>query len=100
MARSLKPSAPETASYHGAIWTDARGYATVRLPTGAGRLLPPLEYELRDLEAHSSVRVRGGLKNGRFTIESGEPHVKVAWQPSGRRPASHQPHPQQEEGTR
>ena len=40
MARPLEPSAPETASYHGEIRTDARGYATVRLPTGAGRLLP------------------------------------------------------------
>jgi hypothetical protein len=84
MARSLIPPAPETASYHGEIWTDARGYATVRLPTGAGRLLPPLEYELRDLEARSSVRESGGLKDGRFAIETDEPHVKVAWRISGR----------------
>jgi dipeptidyl aminopeptidase/acylaminoacyl peptidase len=78
MARSLKRSAPETASYHGEIWTDARGYATVRLPAGAGRLLPPLEYEPRDLEALSSVRLSAELRGGRFAIETDEPHVNVA----------------------
>jgi hypothetical protein len=71
MARSLKPAAPEIASYHGEIWTDARGYGAVRLPTGAGRLLPPLEYELCELEAHSSVRRSAELKDGRFAIETG-----------------------------
>ena len=85
MARPLKPAATETASYHGEIWTDARGYATVRLPAGAGPLLPPLEYELRDLEAHSSVRLSAELKGGRFAIETDEPHVKVAWRITGRK---------------
>jgi hypothetical protein len=84
MARPLEPSAPETAAFHGEVWTDARGYATVRLPAGAGRLLPPLEYALRDLEGYSSVRVSGGLKDGRFVIETDEPHVKVAWRITGR----------------
>jgi hypothetical protein len=85
MARPLEPSAPETAAFHGEVWTDARGYATVRLPAGAGRLLPPLEYELRDLEAHSRVRLSAELKGGRFAIETDEPHVKVAWRITGRK---------------
>ena len=85
MARSLKPPAPKTVAYHGEIWTDGRGYATVRLPAGAGRLLPPLEYELRDLEAHGSVRLSAELKGGRFAIETDEPHVKVAWRITGRK---------------
>ena len=100
MARSLNPSAAETASYHGEVWTDARGYATVRLPAGAGRPLPPLAYELCDLDPQSSARVTAELNDGRFTIATDEPHVKVAWRVSGRRPASHQPRPQHEEGTR
>ena len=100
MARSLNPSAAETASYHGEVWTDARGYATVRLPAGAGRLLPPLEYELRDLDPASRARVTAELEGGRFTIATDQPHVKVAWRVSGLRPASHQPRPQHEEGTR
>jgi hypothetical protein len=85
MARPLERSAPEIAAFHGEVWTDARGYATVRLPAGAGRLLPPLEYELRDLEAHSSVRLSAELKGGRFAIETDEPHVKVAWRITGRK---------------
>jgi hypothetical protein len=98
MARSRKPGAPESASYHGEVWTDARGYATVRLPAEAGPLEPPLEYELRDLEPPSSARITAELANGRFTVATDQPHVKVAWRVSGRPPASHTPHRQQEEG--
>jgi hypothetical protein len=99
MARSLNASAAETI-YHGEVWTDTRGYATVRLPAEAGPLGPPLELELRDLDPQSRARVTAELKDGRFTIATDEPHVKVAWRVSGRRPASHQPHTQQKEGTR
>ena len=99
MARSLNRSAAETIAYHGEVWTDARGYATVRLPDDAGPLGPLVELELRDLDLQSRARVTAELKDGRFTIVTDEPHVKVAWRVSGRWPASHQPHPQQE-GTR
>lgn len=85
MAHSPKPAAPESASYHGEVWTDARGYATVRLPVGARPLEPPLEYELRDLEPPTSARITAELEDGRFTIATDQPHVKVAWRISGRR---------------
>ena len=79
-------------AYHGEVWTDARGFATVRLPAGSGPLGPPLEYELRDLEPPSSARVTAELEDGRFTIATDQPHVKVAWWITG------QPqHRQQEE---
>jgi hypothetical protein len=97
MARPLEPSAPETAAFRGEVWTDARGYATVRLPAGAGPLLPPLEYELRDLEPPTSARITAGLENGRFTVATEQPHVKVAWRISGRLSAGHPRHRQQEE---
>jgi len=71
-------------AYHGEVWTDARGYATVTLPPAASRLEPPLEYELRDLEPPSTVRITAELENGRFTVATDEPHVKVAWRISGR----------------
>jgi hypothetical protein len=100
MARSLEHSARDTVAYHGEIWTDARGYATVQLPANAGPLEPPVEYELQDLDPQSRARVSAELKDGRFTIATDEPHVKVAWRIRGRRPASQQPHRQQEEGTR
>jgi hypothetical protein len=84
VARSRKPEAPGTAFYHGEVWTDARGHATVRLPAEAGRLEPPLEYELRDLEPPTSARITAELEDGRFTIATDQPHVKVAWRISGR----------------
>ena len=57
------------------------------------QLAPPLEYELRDLEPPSTARVTGGLRDGRFTIATEQPHVKVAWRLTG-----HRPHRQQEGG--
>ena len=71
-------------AYHGEIWTDGRGFATVRLPAEAVSLDPPLEYELRDLDPPSSARVTSELENGRFTIATAQPHVKVAWRISRR----------------
>jgi hypothetical protein len=71
-------------AFQGEIWTDARGYATVRLPAGAESLEPPLEYELRDLDPPSTARITAGLHDGRFTISTAQPHVKVSWRVSGR----------------
>src|SRR5580765_920924 len=62
MARPLDASTAETNAYHGEVWTDARGYATVSLPAEAGPLEPPVEYELQDLEPPSTARVTGELK--------------------------------------
>jgi hypothetical protein len=77
------PSARKQSSYHGEVWTDARGLATVRLPTEARVLEPPLAYELRDLDPASSARITAELENGRFTIATDQPHVKVAWRVTG-----------------
>jgi hypothetical protein len=87
----------DAVSYHGEVWTDGRGFATVGLPTGAELLLPPLEYELRDLDPPSTARVTSELDDGRFTIATDEPHVKVGWRISGRPAASQPGHRQQEE---
>jgi hypothetical protein len=73
-----------TRVYHGEVWTDGRGYATVRLPADAEPLEPPLAYELRDVEPPSSARISAGLQDGRFTIATAQPHVKVAWRITGR----------------
>ena len=67
------------------------------LPTDVGPLEPPLEYELRDLDPPSTARVTAVLEDGRFTIATDEPHVKVAWRITGHRPAGQPPHQQQEE---
>jgi len=84
-------SPKSSASYRGEVWTDGSGYATVRLPAEVGRLEPPLVYELRDLEPPSSARVTAELEDGRFTIATDQPHVKVAWRVMGRSPQPNQP---------
>jgi hypothetical protein len=72
-------------AYHGEVWTDGRGFATVLLPAELGPLEPPLEYELRDLEPPSSGSVTAELEDGRLTIATDQPHVKVAWRISRRK---------------
>jgi hypothetical protein len=70
------------------VWTDARGYATVKLPADAGPLEPPLEYALRDLDPPSRARVTAKLEDGRFTVATEEPHVKVGWRLTGQHSTS------------
>lgn len=93
MARSTNPPKSSTASYHGEVWTDGRGYATVHLPADADQLLPPLAYELRELEPPSTARITAELQQRRFTIATDQPHVKVGWRISGRlaSDATHRP---------
>src|SRR5712691_11803062 len=85
MARPPASPPAETVSYHGEVWTDGRGYATVRLPVEVDLLEPPLEYELRDLEPPSSARITAGLEKGRCTVATEQPHVKVGWRLTGQR---------------
>ena len=100
MARPRQAVQADTVAYHGEVWTDGRGFATVELPAEATPLEPPLDYELRDLEPPSSARITAELRAGRFTIATDQPHVKVASRVSGRRPASHQRRPHHEEEMR
>jgi hypothetical protein len=69
--------------WSGEVWTDARGYATVSLPRSVGRLHGDLEFELRPATRGVSARVAAQLVDGRFAIETDEPHVKVAWRVRG-----------------
>ncbi len=73
--------------FSGEVWTDARGYATVVLPRSAGRSHGSLEYELRPSTPNVNATIAAQLVDGRFTIATDEPHVKVAWRVSGRPPA-------------
>jgi hypothetical protein len=75
----------ENIACQGEVWTDGSGFATVRLPADAERLEPPVEYELRDLDPPSSARITAELEDGRFTIATDRPHVKVAWRISRRK---------------
>ncbi len=82
----------DSVAYHGEVWTDGSGFATVRLPAEAAPLKPPLRYELRDLEPPSSARITAEFEDGSFRIATDQPHVKVGWRVTG-----HSQHPSQEE---
>jgi hypothetical protein len=75
-------------SFHGEVWTDARGQATVSLPPGAYAPQTELEYALRPIDGESVVHLMAELHDGRFTIATDEPHVKVAWRISRRKEES------------
>ena len=62
--------------WHGEIWTDGNGFACVMLPAGVDG---ELRVELRPLTAGVTATLRGEPTRRRFTIETNEPHVKVAW---------------------
>ncbi len=72
--------------YSGEVWTDARGYATVALPRSVGRLHGSVAYELRPFTNGVTAEIAAELMDGRFTIATDEPHVKVAWRVTAERP--------------
>ena len=74
-------------AHSGEVWTDGRGYATVVLPRSAGRPAGGLEYELRPLVPGVTASIAAELIDGRFTIATDEPHVKVAWRVRATQPA-------------
>jgi hypothetical protein len=84
MTRRAERDDAAPATYSGEIWTDARGYATASLPDDAASLQPPLEHALEVLDGRGEARIATALKDGRFTIETDEPHTKVAWRVAGR----------------
>jgi hypothetical protein len=86
--------------FSGEVWTDARGYATVALPHTVGLLHGGLAYELQPFTAGVTARIAAELSDGRFTIATDEPHVKVVWRVSGRRsPETQKPVIRDEGGT-
>jgi len=83
-------------AYSGEVWTDARGYATVALPTSVGHLHGSLKYELRPFAAGIAAAIAAELVDGRFTIATDQPHVKVAWRVLGGRATDRPVHSKEE----
>ena len=86
MESNESDSAP--VAFSGEVWTDARGYATVALPRAAGGLHGDLAYELRPYTAAVAAVIAAECIDGRFTIATDEPHVKVAWRVVAQRVAA------------
>lgn len=83
-----RSSDADSLAFSGEVWTDARGYATVVLPRAARRLHGNVAYELRPFTDGVVAEIAAELMDGRFTIATDEPHVKVAWRVTGERPNS------------
>jgi hypothetical protein len=66
-------------SHTGEVWTNAGGRAVVVLPPFTRAHRAGFEYQLTPLGAACSANVAEEIVDGRFTIVSDEPHVKVAW---------------------
>ncbi len=58
------------------------------LPEDAHPQQAELEYELHAIDGESGVRMLAGLRDGRFTIATDQPHVKVGWRISQRKEES------------
>jgi hypothetical protein len=79
-------------AFCGEVWTDARGYATVALPHSAGQLHGSLDFDLRPFTPGVTAHVAAEMGDGRFTIATDEPHVKVAWRVSPPGPHENRQH--------
>jgi hypothetical protein len=72
--------------YDGIAVTDARGFATVRLPRYFQALNRSFRYQLTSVGRqhwNAKVAIWNEIADNRFTIRSDQAHVKVSWQVTG-----------------
>jgi hypothetical protein len=66
-------------SYSGEVWTDAACRAVVMLPAFVRSHRAGFDYELTPLVTGCAAHLATEISEGRFTIATDQPHVKVAW---------------------
>ncbi|MEQ1933543.1 MAG: hypothetical protein ABL962_06655 [Fimbriimonadaceae bacterium] len=75
--------------YRGSAVTDAKGFATAKVPSWFDALNEDIQYQLTVIGDKSDnfvlVKIAQELHRGEFLIRTSEPNVKVNWQVSGRR---------------
>jgi hypothetical protein len=72
--------------YRGSVRTDAKGFATVRMPGYFDALNRTFEYQLTVVgRTFARAVVWQEIERNRFVIRTDEPRVKVSWQVSGAR---------------
>ena len=80
--------------YDGVVTTDARGNATVHLPTWFESLNGDFRYQLTVIGQFAQAIVAREIQNHEFAIKTNLPNVKVSWQVTGvRHDAWAQAHP-------
>jgi len=69
--------------YNGNVVTNAKGEATVELPSWFEALNRDFRYQLTPIGQFAQAMVATEIANGRFTIKTDKPRVKVSWQVTG-----------------
>jgi hypothetical protein len=69
--------------YDGVARTNAKGFATVRLPKWFQALNKDLRYQLTSLSGLQLVAVAQEIRNNRFVIQSEKPNSRISWQVTG-----------------
>jgi len=69
--------------YNGNVTTNERGLATVVLPDYFEALNGDFRYQLTAIGQFAQAIVAKEISNGRFTIKTSRPKVKVSWQVTG-----------------
>jgi hypothetical protein len=69
--------------YDGVVRTDARGYATVMLPSWFQALNERFRYQLTTIGSFARAIVWREVRRNRFAIRTSRPGVKVSWQVTG-----------------
>jgi hypothetical protein len=69
--------------YNGNVTTDAQGDAVVPLPDWFETLNRDFRYQLTVIGQFAQAIVAGEIADGRFSIKTDKPNVKVSWQVTG-----------------
>jgi hypothetical protein len=69
--------------YNGNVVTDANGVATVAMPAWFEALNADFRYQLTVLGQFAQAIVASEMQDGKFTIRTDKPNVKVSWQVTG-----------------
>jgi hypothetical protein len=66
--------------YSGNVTTDARGFATVRLPRYFAAINKDFRYQLTPVGGLVLAAVAQEIRGNRFVVQTSKPHTKVSWQ--------------------
>jgi hypothetical protein len=91
MSKTPEGTPRESWSYSGDVWTDDEGRAVVMLPPFVRAHRAGFDYDLTPADVRRTAVVGKAIIDHTFTIESDEPHVKVAWRVTALRDPADQP---------
>jgi trimeric autotransporter adhesin len=69
--------------YNGNVVTDANGLATVEMPRWFEALNGDFRYQLTTVGQFAQAMIASEIKDGKFTIQTDKPNVKISWMVTG-----------------